>query len=243
MDVKDFYNNFKELGERYLAPGGWVYKYKMWHYTGDGVRLSFIPVTTKFGRGFQIKHLTLTLVHTRVTPPEDLLDKHKKNFSNNDKYCPAQIAPDRLKLFVEGKFSRWIWHYVHPRESNLSHEYAYTPIYYGGENRRLLEDPDATEKENRKILLEFLKTEGIKYVEEEKALAAMEKAFEHVSLFARKWVEFMTPRETMKQLIFYGGWWIDKEWLTAYEKEFGKIEVRLTVFDRIFKKIDSFLMG
>jgi len=239
MKVEEFYDAFKRLGERYLVHAGWVYKYKMWHFIDDTIRLSFIPVTTKFGRSFQVKHLTLTLRHTQVEASEDL--EEKKKYNNNDKFCPAQISPGRLRPFVESGFSRRVWHYVHPREDDRSHELAYMPIYYGGEHRWILDQNDAPEEENRETLLEFLKVEGIDYLEEEIALTHLETAFEDVSLFARKWVEFMTPQETMKQFILYGGWWVDKEWLEAYEKKFGKVDVKVTLFDRLFKKLELLL--
>jgi len=214
VTAKEFHAILKSKGDRSLRPNGWRYRNQSWHLTADGKYVALIPADTKYGIGFQIKYLTVTLVHSTVTCPDG---EKPKAFQKNDQFCPVQISPARLMPYVRSGYRDWIWHHVLPHRNRWTRRAAYEPLYYGGKDKQVLADNKTPHWLNRWELRTSIRSAGATLLSEEDVEETIAHIVEQVAEYAVPWAEHMTPQEVNRQLRQYGDSWHAPRWLEAYE--------------------------
>lgn len=215
MKIKQFWDVFESCGDT-LCSKGFEFTGKSWASVSDQYKLSFEAPSDRFGRAFQVRHLTLCLAHKGIPGPDepepwlsDLLDGN----------CPVQISPALLLKFKSARFKKRVWHYGLPYPKNRLNLACYKPVYYGGESNWILKDRSAPEAENRRALLESLGHLGIDYVSEQTCSHHISSAANAVASAGKFWAESLSPSSVLSQLQRYGSdWWVEKEWIRGYQQ-------------------------
>ena len=221
MKATQFHSLLKACGDAYLSASGWTYRKRIWQIEREGYLLSLIPADTKYGIHFQIKYLTLTLVHTAVTHPSG---ENLKPFDDNDQRCPVQISPMRLTRYGASGFSDWVWHQVLPHRNRWTVKAAYEAVYYGGPDKWILENKSASSIHNKLSLRSSVKAFGACVLTEKEVEQRVDKIAKQCAQYGFVWANHMTPGEVIRQLARYGDPWHAPEWLRAYEEAFADAE-------------------
>ncbi len=164
------------------------HKDRSWHLTAAEHQLSLCPVCTKFGHGFSVRYLTVALLHLDLEPPQNM---QRRLLRNDCGSCPVQISPLWLRRHVETGFSDRVWDCPDPCnfETRLR---TFLPVYFGGEEMRVLADPSATAEANREALLHSFERDGIDDLSESAMLERMEGACRKTARYGARWASGMT---------------------------------------------------
>ena len=188
MKAAEFHAHFERLGRRLLAPQGFVYKDRAWHLTAADHQLSFCPHCTKFGDAFSVRELTLAIVHFDVDPP---FGWQQRRLRNDCGAWPVRISPLLLGPHVESGFDDRVWDCPEPLDFETLLRTS-LPVYFGGEEVRILADPSATAEANRQQLLHTLEPYEIDDLSEAAMLERLASAFEETSRYGARWASQMT---------------------------------------------------
>lgn len=208
----------KKIGEEFLSPKGFVFENGNWHFISEDYQLSFVLGKDKNASYFQIKYLTLCVVHFEVPEGDDI--EEMKIIGDLDRSCPIQVSPFKLKEFVESEFNPKNWRY-HNAHANKRHPDIYCPLYYGGLDKWVMKDRSYSESENREALKRNVEVYGADLIDEDEAENILRDAIVLISEYGKRWAEYLRPEEVVSQITKHGdGWWVENNWVELYRKNF-----------------------
>lgn len=217
MNAAEFHARLDQIGRRLLAPEGFVYQDRSWHLTAADHQLSLCPHCTKFGDGFSVRYPTVALVHLEVEPPPGWQRRLLKNDCGS---CPVRISPLLLRRHVEGGFDDEVWDCPDPLDFETRLRTC-LPVYFGGEEMRVLADPAASAEANRKALLHALERDGIDDLGEAAMLERLETACRETARWGATWASHMTIDKVAPLVIRTAGFSADLA-LHYYAPQYAK---------------------
>jgi len=219
MNASEFTDLSLRLGNKHLINLGFQFKSGNWHLVNDDFQLSFILGKGKGSSNFNVKYLTIALRHIGYNweGTEPL-----KTFSDIDKGAPIQISPFKINEYCESQYSDKVWRYTNAFQKPR-HENVYFPIYYGGKKQRGLLSTLFRKEEKQTRSAHSIEVFGAKLISEKETTKLMEVSFRNVADYGIEWAKLMTPDKIIDQLTKYNSdWWVEKEWIKAYELNITK---------------------